>query len=41
MNLGKAMRAAADPLPFHKGGTWQQEPHIDVWCHKHLNFKTD
>jgi len=41
MNLGKAMRDAADPLPFHGGEAWQGEPPFDVWCQKHVNFKTD
>ena len=41
MNLGKAMRDAAEPLPFHGGEAWQGEPPFDVWCQKHVNFKTD
>ena len=41
MNLGKAMCDAADPLPFHGGEAWQGEPPFDVWCQKHVNFKTD
>ena len=30
MNLGKAMRDAANPLPFHGGEAWQGEPPFDV-----------
>ena len=41
MNFGKAMRDAADPLPFHGGEAWQGEPPFDVQCQKHVNFKTD
>ncbi len=41
MKLCKAMRDAANPLPFHKGETWHVLPPFDVWCEKQVNFKTD